>query len=116
MGMGKRGRGGGVRRKRGRDGETEGGRLRVVFAAMKTPLHAREVEMLRGMRPSTSSTASHLFPPTLFFLYLLAFLFFSSLFVSSSSSTSTTFQVERGHPSTSCCPSSSIPATPHKWM
>lgn len=78
----------------------EGGWLRVAFAAMENPLHAREVEMPRGKQPSISSTASPSYPLTSPFPFLLVFLVFSFLYLScfsSSTSTFITFQAKKGH-------------------
>ena len=70
----------------------EGGWLRVAFAAMENPLHAREVEMPRGKQS---------YPLTSPFPFLLVFLVFSFLYLScffpSSTSTFITFQAQKGH-------------------
>jgi hypothetical protein len=73
----------------GRDGgrvRGEGGWLRVAFAAMETPVHAREVEMPRGRQPSISSTASPSYFPTstcrlLVLLLLVPFLLLPLLYL-----------------------------------
>ena len=58
---------------------------------------------------SIPSPASFLTSPS---TYLIVFLFFSFLFSSTSSFTSTTFQAERGHPSSTCYPPSLRLASP----